>query len=82
MLQAEVAAARQLVFHAAERDAAGEDCVKDVSMAKALCGELVNKVMYTCQQFHGGFWIYARNGHRAHGARCAGAGPSAVAPRK
>jgi acyl-CoA dehydrogenase len=55
MLQAEVAAARQLVFHAAERDAAGEDCVKDVSMAKALCGELVNKVMYSCQQFHGGF---------------------------
>ena len=55
MLQAEVSAARQLVFHAAERDAAGEDCVKEVSMAKALCGELVNKVMYTCQQFHGGF---------------------------
>ena len=55
MLQAEVSAARQLVFHAAERDAAGEDCVKDVSMAKALCGELVNKVVYTCQQFHGGF---------------------------
>ena len=24
-------------------------------MAKALCGELVNEVMYTCQQFHGGF---------------------------
>ncbi len=55
MLQAEVAAARELVFHAAERDAAGEDCVKEVSMAKALCGELVNKVMYSCQQFHGGF---------------------------
>ena len=55
MLQAEVSAARQLVFHAAERDAAGEDCVKEVSMAKALAGELVNKVMYTCQQFHGGF---------------------------
>ena len=24
-------------------------------MAKAYCGELVNKVMYDCQQFHGGF---------------------------
>ena len=23
-------------------------------MVKALCGELVNEVMYTCQQFHGG----------------------------
>ena len=24
-------------------------------MVKAYCGELVNKVMYDCQQFHGGF---------------------------
>ena len=23
-------------------------------MVKALCGELVNEVMYACQQFHGG----------------------------
>jgi acyl-CoA dehydrogenase len=28
--------------------------VREVSMLKALCGELVNEVMYTCQQFHGG----------------------------
>ncbi len=34
---------------------AGEDCVKEVSMVKAYCGELVNKVLYDCQQFHGGF---------------------------
>ncbi len=55
MAQAEVAACRALVFETAQLDAAGEDCVKAVSMAKALAGELVNKVMYTCQQFHGGF---------------------------
>jgi acyl-CoA dehydrogenase len=24
-------------------------------MVKALCGELVNRVMYACQQFHGGY---------------------------
>lgn len=24
-------------------------------MVKALCGELVNEVLYDCQQFHGGF---------------------------
>ena len=24
-------------------------------MLKAYCGELVNEVMYGCQQFHGGF---------------------------
>ena len=54
MLQAEVAAARQLVYHAAWLDAREEDASKEVSMLKALCGELVNRVMYSCQQFHGG----------------------------
>ncbi|HSH42629.1 MAG TPA: acyl-CoA dehydrogenase family protein [Arenicellales bacterium] len=52
---AEVEAGRQLVYHAAWLDAQGRDCVKEVSMVKAYCGELVNKVMYDCQQFHGGF---------------------------
>jgi acyl-CoA dehydrogenase len=54
-LQAEVEAGRQLVYHAAWLDTKGFDCSKEVSMAKAYCGELVNRVMYTCQQFHGGF---------------------------
>ncbi len=54
-LQADVEAGRQLVYHAAWLDTQGVDCSKEVSMAKAYCGELVNKVMYTCQQFHGGF---------------------------
>ena len=58
MLQAEVDAARQLVYHAGWLDARGEDCVREVSMVKALCGELVNRVMYACQQFHGGYgWM-------------------------
>lgn len=52
---AEVAAGRQLLYHAAWLAANGKDCVKEVSMVKAYCGELVNKVMYDCQQFHGGF---------------------------
>jgi len=52
---AEVEAGRQLVYHAAWLDAQGRDCVKEVSMVKAFCGELVNRVMYDCQQFHGGF---------------------------
>jgi acyl-CoA dehydrogenase len=54
MRAAEVEAARRLVYHAAWMDAQGQDCVKEMSMVKALCGELVNKVMYDCQQFHGG----------------------------
>jgi acyl-CoA dehydrogenase len=54
MLQARVEAARQLVYHAAWLDAGGHDATKEVSMVKALCGELVNEVMYACLQFHGG----------------------------
>ena len=52
---AEVEAGRQLVYHAAWLDAQGHEITKEVSMVKAYCGELVNKVMYDCQQFHGGF---------------------------
>lgn len=52
---AQVEAARALVYHAAWLDAQGRECVKEVSMVKALCGELVNDVLYDCQQFHGGF---------------------------
>ena len=55
MLAAQVEAGRQLVAHAASLDAQGRDCVKEVSMVKAYCGELVNRVMYDCTQFHGGF---------------------------
>jgi len=54
MLAAKVEAGRQLVRHAAELDAQGRDCVREVSMVKAYCGELVNEVMYDCLQFHGG----------------------------
>lgn len=52
--QAEVLAARQLVYHTGWLDAQGIECTKEVSMLKAHCGELVNQVMYDCQQFHGG----------------------------
>jgi len=55
MLAAKVEAGRQLVYHAASLDAAGRDCVKEVSMAKAFCAELLNDVVYDCLQFHGGF---------------------------
>ena len=53
-LAAEVEAGRQLVYSVAWRDACGEDVTREVSMAKAYCGELVNSVMYDCVQFHGG----------------------------
>lgn len=55
MLAARIEAGRQLVYHAAWLDGTGRDAVREVSMAKAYCGELVNDVMYDCLQFHGGF---------------------------
>jgi acyl-CoA dehydrogenase len=51
---AEVEAGRQLVYAIAWRDARGHDVTREVSMAKAYCGDLVNAVMYDCLQFHGG----------------------------
>src|SRR5687768_11081463 len=54
MLDARTRAARQLMYHCAWRVTQGHDIVQDVSMLKALTGELVNEVVQTCQQFHGG----------------------------
>ena len=55
MLEAKVEAARQLYHHCAWRMSHDIDSVREVSMLKAHSGELVNEVMYDCQQFHGGF---------------------------
>jgi acyl-CoA dehydrogenase len=54
MLAAKVEAARQLLYHCARQVDQGIDNVREVSMLKALTGELANEVMYDCQQFHGG----------------------------
>lgn len=54
MLAARTEAARALIYATAERLGRGVDQVREVSMIKALCGELVNAVMYDCLQFHGG----------------------------
>jgi acyl-CoA dehydrogenase len=55
MLSARVEAARHFLYNVAWQDAQDIGCVKEVSMIKALCGELVNEVMYACLQFHGGY---------------------------
>jgi acyl-CoA dehydrogenase len=54
MLDAKTRAARQYLYHCAWLVTQGRDVVQDVSMLKALAGELVNEVVQTCQQFHGG----------------------------
>ncbi len=54
MLDAKVRAARSFMYHCAWRVTQQHDVVQEVSMLKALTGELVNEVVQTCQQFHGG----------------------------
>ena len=54
MLAAKVEAARAFLYQCAAQVDAGQDAVREVSMLKALTGELVNEVMHDCQQFHGG----------------------------
>ena len=54
MLDAKTRAARQFMYHCAWSVQQGRDIVQEVSMLKALTGELVNEVLQTCQQFHGG----------------------------
>jgi acyl-CoA dehydrogenase len=54
MLDAKVQAARAFMYQCAWRVTQRHDVVQQVSMLKALTGELVNEVVQTCQQFHGG----------------------------
>jgi acyl-CoA dehydrogenase len=54
MLDARVRAARAFMYQCTWRVTQGHDVVQEVSMLKALTGELVNEVVSTCQQFHGG----------------------------
>jgi acyl-CoA dehydrogenase len=54
MLDAKTRAARQYLYHCAWRVTQGHDVVQDVSLLKALTGELVNEVTQGCQQLHGG----------------------------
>ena len=54
MLDAKTRAARAFTYHCAWAASEGHDVVQEVSMLKALTGELVNEVVGSCQQFHGG----------------------------
>ena len=57
MFDARTRAARQYLYHCAWRVVQRHDhdaVVQDVSLLKALTGELVNEVTYGCQQLHGG----------------------------
>jgi citronellyl-CoA dehydrogenase len=56
----EVEAAQQLTYMACElydreKYHGGRPAVKEISMAKLVSCDLIQKVAYTCQQFHGGY---------------------------
>lgn len=54
MLAARQKAVTALVHETAVRATRGEDCVREVSMVKALAGETVQDIMRDCLQLHGG----------------------------
>jgi len=53
-LASKTAAARALAYSAAELAAEGRDCVREVSMVKALSPEVLQEVVHGCLQLHGG----------------------------
>jgi acyl-CoA dehydrogenase len=54
MLASKAAAVRQLAYHAAELASLGHDCLREVSMVKALAPEVLHEVVHGCLQLHGG----------------------------
>ena len=59
MRQTEIDAGRELTYRAAWLTEQGEDAVREVSEVKAYVGELANRVLYDCVQFHGGMGFIA-----------------------
>jgi alkylation response protein AidB-like acyl-CoA dehydrogenase len=54
LLASKAAAARQLAYQAAALAQAGQDCIREVSMVKALAPEVLHEVVHGCLQLHGG----------------------------
>ncbi|WP_372656660.1 acyl-CoA dehydrogenase family protein [Hydrogenophaga sp.] len=54
MLATKVTAARALTYSAAELEAQGRDCVREISMAKIFACEVNVEVVNSCLQLHGG----------------------------
>ncbi len=53
-LATKAAAARQLTYAAAQLAETGAECVREVSMVKALAPEVLHEVVHGCLQLHGG----------------------------
>ena len=53
-LASKAAAARALTYMAAQIHTEGRDCIREVSMVKAYCAEVLQEVVHGCLQLHGG----------------------------
>jgi citronellyl-CoA dehydrogenase len=56
-MSTETEAGKRLAYHACDLFNRKIECTREVSMAKYYCGELANRVIDRCLQFHGG-WGY------------------------
>jgi alkylation response protein AidB-like acyl-CoA dehydrogenase len=54
-LATQIEAARQLTYYAVALFNAGQECSKEISMAKLFSGDLAQDVAYDCLQAHGGY---------------------------
>jgi hypothetical protein len=54
-LATQIEAGRWLTYAACAKFAAGEECVREISMVKLFTAEMVNRVAYDCVQLHGGY---------------------------
>jgi len=54
-LATQIEAGRWLTYAACVKFAAGEECVREISMVKLYTAEMVNRVAYDCVQLHGGY---------------------------
>lgn len=54
LLASKAAAARALAYQAAEMDANGVECIRELSMVKVISAEILQEVIYGCLQLHGG----------------------------
>lgn len=63
-----IEAARRLTYHACDLFNRGQEATREITMAKLFAGDLLQKVVYDCQQLYGG-WGYIEEFHIARAYR-------------
>jgi citronellyl-CoA dehydrogenase len=63
-----IEAARRLTYHACDLFNRKEEAIREITMAKLFAGDLLQRVVYDCQQLYGG-WGYIEEFHIARAYR-------------